>query len=126
MVIVSKLSTQQRDELNRLSQSHGLHGDELVLTGYVADEELIGLYSLAKLFVFPSLHEGFGLPPLEAMACGTAALGSNVSSIPEVVAFGRIPRPNLGELLIFEVCPELSPGNIHLLLEGVDTNDQGQ
>jgi glycosyltransferase involved in cell wall biosynthesis len=53
--------------------------------GYVADEDLPALYTLADLFVFPSLYEGFGLPPLEAMACGTPVVTSNVSSLPEVV-----------------------------------------
>lgn len=52
--------------------------------GYVADEDLPALYSLADVFVYPSLYEGFGLPVLEAMACGTPVVCSNVSSIPEV------------------------------------------
>src|SRR6266508_2410413 len=54
-------------------------------TGYVADADLPALYSAAELFVFPSLYEGFGLPPLEAMACGTPVVTSNVSSLPEAV-----------------------------------------
>jgi glycosyltransferase involved in cell wall biosynthesis len=54
-------------------------------TGYVADADLPALYSAAEVFVFPSLYEGFGLPPLEAMACGTPVVTSNVSSLPEVV-----------------------------------------
>lgn len=58
---------------------------EVYFPGYVADEDLPALYSLAGLFVFPSLYEGFGLPPLEAMACGTPVITSNVSSLPEVV-----------------------------------------
>jgi glycosyltransferase involved in cell wall biosynthesis len=53
--------------------------------GYVADEDLPALYSAADLFVYPSLYEGFGLPPLEAMACGAPVVTSNVSSLPEVV-----------------------------------------
>jgi len=53
-------------------------------TGYVSDEELVNLYQRAKLFVYPSLYEGFGLPPLEAMACGTPVVVSNVASLPEV------------------------------------------
>ena len=53
--------------------------------GYVSQEELVALYSGAKAFVFPSYYEGFGLPPLEAMACGTPVIASNRSSIPEVV-----------------------------------------
>jgi glycosyltransferase involved in cell wall biosynthesis len=53
-------------------------------TGYVADEDLPALYNGADLFVFPSLYEGFGLPVLEAMACGTPVVTSNTSSLPEV------------------------------------------
>lgn len=53
--------------------------------GFVAENDLAALYSLADLFVYPSLYEGFGLPPLEAMACGTPVIVSNVASLPEVV-----------------------------------------
>jgi glycosyltransferase involved in cell wall biosynthesis len=53
--------------------------------GSLSDEELPALYAAASLFVFPSLYEGFGLPPLEAMACGAPTLVSSVSSLPEVV-----------------------------------------
>ncbi len=54
-------------------------------TGPVPHEELPALFSAADAFVYPSLYEGFGLPPLEAMACGTPVISSNVSSLPEVV-----------------------------------------
>jgi glycosyltransferase involved in cell wall biosynthesis len=54
------------------------------LTGFVPDEDLPAIYSGADLFVFPSLYEGFGLPVLEAMACGTPVVTSNSSSLPEV------------------------------------------
>jgi len=60
-------------------------GREPIFTGYVADADLPALYAGADLFVYPSLYEGFGLPPLEAMACGAPVLTSNVSSLPEVV-----------------------------------------
>ncbi|BCD67942.1 glycosyltransferase family 1 protein [Nitratiruptor sp. YY09-18] len=53
--------------------------------GYVSEKDLIALYGGAKAFVFPSFYEGFGLPPLEAMACATPVIASNTSSIPEVV-----------------------------------------
>jgi glycosyltransferase involved in cell wall biosynthesis len=59
--------------------------DDIILTGYVPTEELPLLISGADVFVFPSLYEGFGLPPLEAMACGTPVITSNVSSLPEAV-----------------------------------------
>ena len=62
----------------------GLEG-EVILLGFVPDEDLPALYSAAELFVFPSLYEGFGLPVLEAMACGTPVIASNASSLPEVV-----------------------------------------
>jgi glycosyltransferase involved in cell wall biosynthesis len=57
----------------------------VILTGYVPEPDLPALYAGASVFVFPSLYEGFGLPPLEAMACGTPVVCSNASSLPEVV-----------------------------------------
>ena len=66
--------------------------------GYLPQEELPFLYSGADVFVFPSLWEGFGLPPLEAMACGTPVVTSNVSSLPEVVGDAAIlVDPNSAE-----------------------------
>ena len=63
---------------------------EVIFTGYVAAEELPIIYNGATLSVYPSLYEGFGLPPLEAMACGTPLISSNSSSLPEVVGNGGI------------------------------------
>jgi glycosyltransferase involved in cell wall biosynthesis len=59
--------------------------DHIILTGYVAEEDLAALYSGALAFVYLSLYEGFGLPPLEAMQSGTPVITSNTSSLPEVV-----------------------------------------
>lgn len=59
--------------------------DRIIVTGYVADEDLAALYSGAIAFVYPSFYEGFGLPPLEAMQCGVPVITSNTSSLPEVV-----------------------------------------
>lgn len=59
--------------------------ENIILTEYILWEELHALYHGASLFVFPSFYEGFGLPPLEAMACGVPVITSNVSSLPEVV-----------------------------------------
>ena len=59
--------------------------DRVIHTGLVDKEELVDFYNLADLFVFPSLYEGFGIPPLEAMACGTPVIAADNSSIPEVV-----------------------------------------
>ncbi len=59
-------------------------GDAVILAGYVADSALPALYSAADLFAFPSLYEGFGIPLLEAMGCGTPVLTSTASSLPEV------------------------------------------
>jgi glycosyltransferase involved in cell wall biosynthesis len=58
---------------------------EIIFTGFVPDEELPFIYDRAKVFLYLSLFEGFGLPPLEAMACGVPVITSNTTSIPEVV-----------------------------------------
>lgn len=91
LVIASRLSQVPTDDsrvqLHKWRKEAGLSEHELVLTDYLPQDDLVALYALSQLFVCPSLHEGFGLPPLEAMACGTATIGANVSSIPEVVAF---------------------------------------
>jgi alpha-1,3-rhamnosyl/mannosyltransferase len=60
------------------------HADSVRQLGYVEDDDLPALYRCADLFVYPSLHEGFGLPVLEALGCGTAVITSAVSSMPEV------------------------------------------
>lgn len=59
--------------------------EEVIFTDYIPNEDLVHIYNGADLFIFPSLYEGFGLSPLEAMACGTPVVASNTSSIPEVV-----------------------------------------
>jgi glycosyltransferase involved in cell wall biosynthesis len=69
--------------LRRAVHHHKLHKHVRFL-GYVSDDTLRALYRLAAVFAFPSLYEGFGLPPLEAMASGTPVVTSNVSSLPEV------------------------------------------
>ena len=69
--------------LRRAVHRYNLHKYVRFL-GFLPDETLAVVYRLASVFVFPSLYEGFGLPPLEAMACGTPVVTSNVSSLPEV------------------------------------------
>lgn len=61
------------------------HRDDIVFTGFIEEEDKSYLYNLAKIFVYPSFFEGFGFPPLEAMACGVPAVVSHVTSLPEVV-----------------------------------------
>jgi glycosyltransferase involved in cell wall biosynthesis len=64
--------------------------DRIKYLGHVSDSEAVALFNFADLFVFPSLYEGFGLPPLEAMACGCPVVTSDRSSIPEVVGEAAI------------------------------------
>ena len=85
LFIVCQPTARDRVRLNDLAAKHGLNADELVLANYVSDRDLIALYNQCYLFVFPSLHEGFGLPALEAMACGAAVIGSAATSVPEVI-----------------------------------------
>ncbi|MSQ14489.1 MAG: glycosyltransferase family 1 protein [Dehalococcoidia bacterium] len=78
--------------------------DHVRFLGFIPDEDLTGLLSLADMFVFPSIYEGFGLPPLEAMACGVPVVSSNTSCLPEV----------LGEAAVF-----VDPFSIERIAEGM-------
>lgn len=85
LAVVCSVTEEARIKLESLARAYGLGADELMLTGYVPDEDLLALYNLCKVFVFPSWHEGFGLPALEAMSCGKAVIAANTSSLPEVI-----------------------------------------
>jgi glycosyltransferase involved in cell wall biosynthesis len=83
-------------ELDRLGQLR----DRVIVTGYVPDEDLAPIYTRALMFIYPSLYEGFGLPPLEAMQCGVPVVTSNVTSLPEVVGdAGILISPTDGDAL---------------------------
>ncbi|MBT2187514.1 glycosyltransferase [Sphingobium nicotianae] len=85
LVLVCAISLEGQIALRRIADDMGMSEDELVFGGYVSDEDLVALYAQASLFVLPAFAEGFGLPALEAMACGALAIGSNLTSVPEVI-----------------------------------------
>lgn len=63
---------------------------DILMTGHIPDDDLVGIYNMAELFVYPSLYEGFGLPPLEAMACGLPVIASNAPALTEVLGDAAI------------------------------------
>jgi len=83
LVIVGKKGWDFVDTLDYINKSK--HKDHIKLAGFVPASDLACFYKKASLFVYPSLMEGFGIPPLEAMKCGCPTLTSNTSSLPEVV-----------------------------------------
>jgi alpha-1,3-rhamnosyl/mannosyltransferase len=87
------------EEMFAFIKSAGIE-DRLRLTGYLADEDLCALYSSCGLFIYPSLYEGFGLPPLEAMACGAPVVAGRVPALREVLgeAAAFVEPLNVGQL----------------------------
>lgn len=82
--VVCAYSHEEKENYERLAAKLGVF-DKLVLTGYIEEEELVALYQGASVFFFPSRYEGFGLPILEALACGLPVVTTKVSSIPEII-----------------------------------------
>ena len=89
LVVVCHADNGAMNDLRGIARQQGLGDSELVLTGFVPEADLIALYHDCAVFVFPSWHEGFGLPALEAMACGAPVIASNTSSLPEVVGLNE-------------------------------------
>jgi len=85
LVLAGKVHPYDQIVLEASARSQGITEDELIFTGYVEDRDLCMLYNRCRVFVFPSWHEGFGLPALEAMSCGAPVIGANLTSVPEVI-----------------------------------------
>jgi glycosyltransferase involved in cell wall biosynthesis len=89
LAIVCSIQLDAKESLTKLVLQVGLKQQQVVFTDYVSEKDLISLYNLTSLFVFPSWHEGFGLPLLEAMRCGAPSISSNLSSLPEVIGWQK-------------------------------------
>lgn len=85
LAVVCSVQETDRVRLSNLAKEYGLSKTDYIMTGFVPEEDLVKLYNACTLFIFPSWHEGFGLPALEAMKCGAPVIASNNSSLPEVV-----------------------------------------
>jgi len=89
-------------------------------TGFIADADLPAVYSLAVAFVYPSLYEGFGFPPLEAMACGTPVICSNRSALPEITGKAGLPvDPEDTDQLVCSMSALLKDAGLRRRLSGL-------
>jgi glycosyltransferase involved in cell wall biosynthesis len=119
LVIVGSLGWMYDDVLNQIKMLD--LRENIHFTGYVPIQDLPRIYNLAKVFVYPSTYEGFGLPPLEAMACGTPVITTAVSSMPEHVGDGGILIPPEDEAALTQAMLTLL--NDHTLQE--DLSNKG-
>jgi glycosyltransferase involved in cell wall biosynthesis len=111
LVIAGKKGWYYEEIFQRLEKLH--IQKKVRFLGYVPLSDLPGLYNAADLFIYPSQYEGFGIPPLEAMQCGTPVITSNTSSLPEVVGDGGIMiNPNDPIALAIEIKKMLNDSNL--------------
>ncbi|HLQ38259.1 MAG TPA: glycosyltransferase family 1 protein [Planctomycetota bacterium] len=105
MLVIAGGSGWKNSDVHAEIERRGLV-DQICFTGFVTDAELVALYNTATVFVFPTIYEGFGLPVIEAMACGAPVVTTRVSSIPEVggdaVAYVDDPVDDAGLCLRLE------------------------
>jgi len=85
LVLICNNEYGQEGMVREMACRCGIRPDEVIVTGYVPDDDLVELYNACELFVFPSLYEGLGFPPLEAMRCGAVVMGADNSSLTEVI-----------------------------------------
>jgi len=85
LLVLAGMPGWMREDLDNAISASGKFRDRIILTGFVDEVDLSALYSGALCFIYPTLYEGFGLPALEAMSCGTPVIASNNSSLPEVI-----------------------------------------
>lgn len=85
LVIAGKIDATTERCLRKCAEKQNLPIDSVIFMGYVSNDDLVMLYNICQLFVFPSVDEGFGLPVLEAMSCGAVTICSNSTSLPEVM-----------------------------------------
>jgi glycosyltransferase involved in cell wall biosynthesis len=107
LVICGDIDRPQRDPLAAMIEKLGI-GANVVFTGFVPDADLPVLYSGAEAFLFPSLYEGFGLPVIEAMACGCPVVTSNNSSLKELSDAAMCVDPTDTDALTDAICAILS------------------
>ncbi len=103
LVIAGKTGWKSEETFKTFHESK--NKEDIILTGEISDSDLVQLYNMASLFVYPSIFEGFGLPVLEAMCCGLPVIASNTSSIPEVLQHPDLLFDPLDEK---EICTKIS------------------
>lgn len=86
LVIVCAMEGHRRETYLSTARKAGLSPSDVLVTGFVSEADLVAFYQCCDVFIFPSLYEGLGLPVLEAMACGAAAIGGDNSSVKEIIS----------------------------------------
>jgi glycosyltransferase involved in cell wall biosynthesis len=119
LVILCNMPDERRQMYMNKAESVGLKKEDIVITGYVPEKDLVALYGTCDLFIFPSLYEGLGLPVLEAMACGAPVIGGNNSSIKEIIVrsdaiFDAASAQSIGNAIANALC---QPGFTDILRE---------
>lgn len=104
LVVVCSIEAERKKMYLDSARTAGLAHNDVVFTGFLSETELVALYNICDLFVFPSLYEGLGLPVLEAMACGAPVIGANNSSVRELIGrsdalFDASSEKSIGEAI---------------------------